>query len=211
MARRTVLLALVALVATVLPLSLADPAVAAPLSVHGSVNQVYVTGATPGSTLTLRHQGVRVATGTADEQGSFIFGVQYGDADDIPAGTGYRVFEGDGPPSPPVTVTDPDDAPAQSFYDGQDLPYGVDAAGYGYLTTRDGTKLAMHAQPPIVDLNGPLTPDPVLINYSGYTPANPATTDPEPTLLAARLLGYGTVGVNMRGVGCSGGAFAFFE
>ena len=69
----------------------------------------------------------------------------------------------------------------------------------------------MHAQPPVVDLNGPLTPDPVLVNYSGYTPANPATAEPEPTLLAARLLGYGTVGVNMRGIGCSGGAFAFFE
>ena len=31
----------------------------------------------------------------------------------------------------------------------------------------------MHAQPPIIDLNGPLTPDPILINYSGYEPANP--------------------------------------
>jgi predicted acyl esterase len=49
------------------------------------------------------------------------------------------------------------------------------------------------------------------VNYSGYTPANPATAEPEPTLLAARTLGYGTVGVNMRGTGCSGGAFAFFE
>jgi predicted acyl esterase len=210
MRRRTVLLALLALVATALPLSLASPAEAAPLSVHGSVNQVYVTGATPGATLQLRRNGTTVATGTADGRGTLIFGNAYGTTDDVPAGT-YRVREGSGTPSPLVTVTDPDDVPAQSFYDSQDLPYGPDALGYGYLTTRDGIQLAMHAQPPLVDLNGPLQPDPILINYSGYTPANPGTTDPEPTLLAARLLGYGTVGVNMRGVGCSGGAFAFFE
>jgi predicted acyl esterase len=210
MRRRTVLLTLLALVATVLPLSLSAPAQAATLSVHGSVNQVYVTGATPASTLTLRHNGTQVATGTADGQGSFIFGVQYGTTDDIAAGTGYTVTEGGGSPSAAVTVTDPEDAPDQSFYDGQDLAYGIDALGYGYVTMRDGVQLAIHAQPPTVDLNGP-APDPVLINYSGYTPANPATTEPEPTLLAARVLGYATVGVNMRGTGCSGGAFAFFE
>src|SRR5688572_19910561 len=124
MRRRTVLLALVALVATALPLSLASPAAAA-ASVHGSVNQVYVTGATPGATLTLKQGATTVATGTVDEQGSFIFGVQYGTADDVPAGT-YTVQEGSGTPSP-VTVTDPDDVPAQSFYDDQDLPYGIAA------------------------------------------------------------------------------------
>jgi predicted acyl esterase len=211
MRRRTVLLILLALVATLLPLGLGPaPAHAATLAVHGSVNQVYVTGATPGATLTLRHNTTQVATGTADAQGSFIFGVQYGTTDDVPAGTGYTVREGSGTPSAPVSVTDPDDAPAQSFYDNQDIAYGLDALGYGYVTMRDGIQLAIHAQPPTVDLNGS-APDPVLINYSGYTPANPATTEPEPTLLAARLLGYATVGVNMRGTGCSGGAFAFFE
>jgi predicted acyl esterase len=211
MRRRTVLLALLALVATVLPLSLADPAAAAPLVVRGSVNQVQVTGAAPGSTLTLRQGTTTIATGTAGAGGGFVFGGQYGPSDDIPAGGGYTVREGAGTPSAPVTVTNPDQVPPQSFYDNQDLPYGIDALGYGYLTTRDGTQLAMHAQPPVVDLNGPLQPDPILINYSGYQPANPATAEPEPTLLAARLQGYGTVGVNMRGIGCSGGSFAFFE
>ena len=69
MRMRTVLLALVALVATALPLSLTDPAEADGLRFHGSVNQVYVIGATPGSTLTLRHDGTQVATGTADARG----------------------------------------------------------------------------------------------------------------------------------------------
>jgi predicted acyl esterase len=210
MRRRTVLLSLVALVATAFPLALASPVAAATPSAHGSVNQVYVTGATPGATLQLRRGGTTVATATADSRGTSIFGNQYGTTDDLPAGS-YTVREGTGTPSAPVTVTDPDDVPAQTFYDDQDLPYGLDALGYGYVTMRDGTQLAMHAQPPLVDLNGPLVADPVLVNYSGYTPANPATAEPEPTLLAARLLGYGTVGVNMRGTGCSGGAFAFFE
>jgi predicted acyl esterase len=159
----------------------------------------------------LARNGTTVATGTAGDGGGYVFGVEYGPEDDLPAGSGYTVREGSGTPVGPVTVTGPDDVPAQSFYDGQDLPYGIDALGYGYLTTRDGTQLAMHAQPPLVDLNGPLLPDPILVNYSGYEPANPATLEFEPTLLAARVLGYGTVGVNTRGVGCSGGAFAFFE
>jgi len=208
-ARRTVLLALVALVATLLPASSAEAQDPPPI-VKGSVNQVYVTGADPGATLTLRRQGVLVATGTADERGAFIFGNGYGTADDLPAGT-YRVFEGDGPPSPAVTVTNPDDVPPQSHYDDQELAYGVGPLGYDYVTMRDGIQLAIHSQPPLFDRNGPLEPDPVLVNYSGYEPANPDPASPEPTLLAARLMGYATVGVNMRGIGCSGGAFAFFE
>lgn len=209
--RRTALLAALALVAGLAPLALAPTAAADALVARGSVNQVQVTGAAPGAGLELRHEGATVATGTADARGAFIFGVQYGTTDDVPAGTGYTVqIAGGGSESAPVTVTAPADDPPQSFYDDQTLPYGLAEAGYGYVTTRDGTELAIHSQPPAVDLNGP-APDPILVNYSGYTPANPAATDPEPTLLAARLQGYGTVGVNMRGTGCSGGAFAFFE
>jgi uncharacterized protein len=48
-----------------------------------------------------------------------------------------------------------------------------------------------------------------VIEYSGYAPANPAS--PQPSTLITSNMGYATVGVNMRGTGCSGGAFQFFE
>jgi predicted acyl esterase len=48
-----------------------------------------------------------------------------------------------------------------------------------------------------------------LIEYSGYTPADPDS--PQPSSLIGSALGYAVVGVNMRGTGCSGGAFQFFE
>ena len=51
---------------------------------------------------------------------------------------------------------------------------------------------------------------PTLIEYSGYGYANPA--GPESDIAAlANLMGFAVVDVNMRGTGCSGGAFDYFE
>ncbi|MHB8531215.1 MAG: CocE/NonD family hydrolase, partial [Solirubrobacteraceae bacterium] len=51
---------------------------------------------------------------------------------------------------------------------------------------------------------------PTLIEYSGYGYANPA--GPESGLAqVANNLGFAVVDVNMRGTGCSGGAFNYFE
>ncbi len=51
---------------------------------------------------------------------------------------------------------------------------------------------------------------PTLIEYSGYGYANPA--GPESGLAAvANEMGFAVVDVNMRGTGCSGGAFDYFE
>ncbi len=53
-------------------------------------------------------------------------------------------------------------------------------------------------------------PVPTLIEYAGYGYANPA--GPESGLAAiANLMGFAVVDVNMRGTGCSGGAFDYFE
>ena len=51
---------------------------------------------------------------------------------------------------------------------------------------------------------------PTVIEYAGYGYANPAGAQSgiSPIL---NLLGYAVVDVNMRGTGCSGGAFDFFE
>jgi hypothetical protein len=48
-----------------------------------------------------------------------------------------------------------------------------------------------------------------VIEYSGYSPADPAS--PQPSTLISQGLGYATVGINMRGTGCSAGAFSYFE
>jgi predicted acyl esterase len=48
-----------------------------------------------------------------------------------------------------------------------------------------------------------------VIEYSGYSPADP--TSPQPSTLISQGLGYATVGINMRGTGCSAGAFDFYE
>jgi hypothetical protein len=71
-------------------------------------------------------------------------------------------------------------------------------------------------------------PYPTVVNYSGYTPSQPGApigdyssfckTEPvlcdaptDASALIAALNGYATVGVNMRGTGCSGGAYDYFE
>ncbi len=96
--------------------------------------------------------------------------------------------------------------------------------GYGYLTTRDGTKLAIDVHPPTSPAGEPglppgthlptgpdyTPPYPTLIEYSGYGYANPAGPDNGIAVLA-NLMGFAVVDVNMRGTGCSAGAFDFFE
>jgi predicted acyl esterase len=164
---------------------------------HGSVGQVYVTDAAPGTALNLLGSDSSVIqTGTTDTYGSFIFR-------NVPVGDGYTVVDADQPSmsSGPVTSTAWDNPPDPSFYQNQ-----VIENGYGYLTTRDGTTLGI-----MVRLPGPIDggPYPTVIEYSGYDPANPDS--PQPSEQIASALGYATVGVNMRGTGCSGGAFQYFE
>src|SRR5204863_9158718 len=99
--------------------------------------------------------------------------------------------------------------------------------GYTYLTTRDGTKLAIDVHPPTSPAGEPGAPSfihlpnfpgnpsyaptyPTLIEYSGYGYANPAAPVNGIAVLA-NLMGFAVVDVNMRGTGCSGGAYDFFE
>ncbi len=89
--------------------------------------------------------------------------------------------------------------------------------GYQYLTTRDGTTLAIDVHPPDapagepgVPAGTPSPPWPTLIEYSGYGYADPAGPVNGIAVLA-NLMGFAVVDVNMRGTGCSGGAFNFFE
>jgi hypothetical protein len=81
--------------ATVLPA--AAPA-ANNLAVHGSVNQVYVTGAQPGTSLRLvDRKKKKVATKPVGSLGGVVFRR-------VPAGKGYRVRAADGSLSVKVGV-----------------------------------------------------------------------------------------------------------
>ena len=184
----------------------ADPAIDA----HGSVEQVYATGLPPGAQVSLYDSGnVEVATREANELGGVLFR-------NVAPGAGYTVgLTAGGPRSDPLQVLTTQSAPPSTALYGQSIP----ASGYGYLTTRDGTKLAIDVHPPQdvthvlpgVELPPlPSGPTPTLIEYSGYGYADPAGPQSGISLLA-NLMGFTVVDVNMRGTGCSGGAFDFFE
>jgi predicted acyl esterase len=167
------------------------------LAVHGSVNQVYVTGAQPGTSLRLiDRRGARVSTDPVGSLGGVVFRR-------VPAGKGYRVRAADGSLSVKVGVMSDRAAPKDPSIYNQTLPED----GYGYMYTRDGTRLALDVRLPGPAADGPY---PTVVEYSGYGYANPAGAEAgiSPIL---NLLGYAVVDVNMRGTGCSGGAFDYFE
>jgi predicted acyl esterase len=210
---------------------------AASFDAHGSVEQVYATGLNPGAQAVLYDGlGQKVEAKSADDLGGVLFR-------EVTPGSGYRVTAG-GTKSPSLRVLTTKSAPPGTDVYNQSIP----SRGYGYLTTRDGTKLAIDVHPPqdvanvlpgvelpkqvtdqLEELLGvelpklpigshpgaelptlPTPPTPTLIEYSGYGYANPE--GPESGIaLIANLMGFTVVDVNMRGTGCSGGAFDFFE
>ena len=176
-------------------LGVAFPGVASAFAAHGSVQQVYVLGARPGERLTLlNRRGRTVSVQAAGPLGGGLF---HG----VAPGGGYRVLAAGGPPSAPLTVMPDRSAPPSTRTYDQRIP----RSGYGYLTTRDGTKLAID-----VRLPAGRGPYPTLVEYSGYGYADPAGAQSGISPIAT-LLGFAVVDVNMRGTGCSGGAFSFFE
>lgn len=167
------------------------------VNAHGSIEQVYVVEATPGAAVVIKNSDNRmVGKGKIDSLGGFVFR-------DVKPGDGYRVSVAGSKTSKPLTVTSISAKPPTSLYSKQDLP----APGYGYLTTRDGTKLSVRVALPGKPEDGPY---PVVVEYSGYDPSNP-TASLNLFQLLANAQGYAYVGVNMRGTGCSGGSFNFFE
>lgn len=184
------------------------------ITAHGSAKQVWVTGLPASAEATLiDRSGHQVATHHANAQGGLLFR-------DVKPGAGYRVRSGNGATSAAVTVH----TNAAKPWDPSIYNQEISDNGYSYLTTRDGTKLAIDVHLPTspADLpglpantplpNGPdyLPPYPTLIEYSGYGFADPAGPQNGIATLA-NLMGFAVVDVNMRGTGCSGGAYDFFE
>src|SRR5947209_3133129 len=174
--------------------------VPARFAARGSVEQIDVSGLRPGARLTLVGRGGRtLVRRRTDRLGAALFR-------SVPAGHGYRVRErigGTTQQSRALTVLPDRSAPPSSKIYSQRLP----TSGYGYLTTRDGTQLAIDVRPPLASGPGP---SPTLVEYAGYGYADPNGPDSGIATIA-RALGFTVVDVNMRGTGCSGGAFDYFE
>ncbi len=183
------------------------------LVARGSVDQVYGTGLPRAAHVALLNaSGKRVATKRADSLGGVLFRR-------VKPGSGYRLqVLPHGARSGALTVHTARPAPWDPKVYDQSIP----DHGYGYLTTRDGTKLAIDVHPPtspaglgLPPITLPAGPDyappyPTLIEYSGYGYADPSGPQNGIAVLA-NLMGFAVVDVNMRGTGCSGGAFDFFE
>jgi uncharacterized protein len=186
----------VIVLATALALLCATAGTASALTVRGSVQQVYVVGAHGNQRIALLdRRGHVVQSRRAGSLGGVVYrGVK--------PGPGYRVRPAGGHASAPVTVMPDRSAPPSTRFYGQRIP----TSGYGYLTVRDGIKLAID-----VHLPGGPGPYPTLVEYSGYGYANPAGPNNGIPSQVAALLGFAVVDVNMRGTGCSSGAFNYFD
>jgi hypothetical protein len=196
----------------------------ASFTVRESVEQLHITHAKPGMTLVVVDgSGSEVASGVADDLGSYVFR-------ELAPGDGYVVQTEDAAEhTAPLTVMSvAGSLPGASFYEAQEI-----GPGFSYIKTRDGTTLSVYVTLPGPPEDGPY---PTVLNYSGYSPSKPgepidADTIPDPfdldslcldlpilcdvpnhpSGIIAGLMGYATVGVNMRGTGCSGGAYDYFE
>jgi predicted acyl esterase len=202
-ARATIFAALIGLAVWLVP-----AAAASAFSAHGSVEQVYVTSLPGGAQVSLLNaNGETVATQNADSMGGLLFR-------NVTPGKGYRVrLDSNSSEADAITVHTGAAKPWDASIYNQSIP----DSGYTYLTTRDGTQLAIDVHPPGLGLaadrfstSGRVARYPTVIEYAGYGYANPA--GPESGLAAiANLMGFAVVDINMRGTGCSGGAFDYFE
>lgn len=181
------------------------------LEAHGGTGQIWLLDEPEATYELIDAEGEVVETQLLDESGEVEL-VDERPADErgalvlryVEPGEGYVVRRTDGSEqSEPITVTAFDEHPDASFYEEQEL-----VEGYQYLTTRDGTKLAAN-----ITLPGPIEdgPYPTVIEYSGYDPANPEASLVTISKQLAGQLGFATVGVNIRGSGCSGGSMQLWE
>src|SRR4051812_43771742 len=157
----------------------------AAVDVRGSAEQVLVTGLKPGA---------RVKLGAKTQRAGSLGGAVFRNVRPgryTVAGKRGRVFSTRSAP------------PSTSLYRQR-----IASSGYGYVKTRDGTTLAIDVHlPPGAGRAGSY---PTVVEYAGYGYANPDGAESSIGAIA-NLLGFAVVDVNMRGTGCSGGAFDFFE
>jgi uncharacterized protein len=132
----------------------------------GSAEQVYVTGLAPAAPVSLvTSHGKKLTTQKADSLGGLLFR-------NVRPGSGYRVrLSSDGKESAPLTVH----SDAATPWDPSIYNQTISDNGYQYLTTRDGTKLAIDVHPPTDPAGEPGLPagTPVPNGPTDYLPPYP--------------------------------------
>ncbi len=203
--------------------------------VRPGVETATVVGVDPGSELTLYDDhGNALLTLLADDLGQAHFAyvpdehmvVDTNGGQKLPIVNGGVLTPGTyairndvtGESSGRIEVMAVDQIGPDSLYEGQVLDgihhslltgdEGDPLDAFQYIETRDGTLLSTTVRFPDPLLYGD-GPYPTVIEYSGYSPSRPDRLDPGSQI--ANALGYATVGVNMRGTGCSGGVFDVFN
>jgi len=188
--------------------------------VRAGIEQVYVTDASVGGTVKLTGPDTPTQSKIADSFGSVVFR-------GLTQGSSVTVSDESTDASQTVRVLDVDEPPSDAFYRAPSMQEGLN-----YIPMRDGTLLAVVVRPPVGQSisDGPF---PTLIEYSGYAvsapqdpladkvgrlldpslPGDPLTPGGETSVggIVARLAGYATVSVQLRGTGCSGGEADLFD
>jgi len=194
------------------------PIVSDSFKVLGTVDQIYIWKAKPDTKFqVLDSDENEVFSGPADYQGSLI-------VHNLTPAKGYVVRLADNPDdfTDSIRVLPKNfPPPSDKFYSGQKLHQG-----FQYMKMRDGVLLSVWISLPGPPEDGPY---PTLVNYSGYSPSQPGKSMGDkvkplcgkypilceapnfPSGIIAGIMGYAVVGVNMRGTGCSGGAYDYFE
>ena len=205
----------IAITASMLPMAAGASAPSFVGQVHGSTDEAYVINATPGDTINAINGSHQVVgSGTVDSLGSLVIR-------NLTPGAGFTFQDTTtNATSTTFTVLAPGAAQPAGLYN-QTLHVGLN-----YVTMRDGVKIAATLRlPPGKTLaDGPF---PTVMEYSGYATAGPASLidhlvlghpasplEPSSATMVGSLiapeLGFASVSVQMRGSGCSGGAFDLF-
>jgi len=185
----------------------------------GSVEAAYLTAPT-GTVATLFNSAHHaVGKGTTDSLGALVI-------HDVAPGKGYRFSlkdKGSTSSTPSFTVLSQTQPKPKSFYSSVKFHVGLN-----YIPMRDGITLAATLRLPAGKTSLHQGPFPTLIEYSGYGTAapgslldeelgtykgNPALLPDTSTIVGSVLalsLGFAVVSLQMRGTGCSGGAFDLF-
>ncbi len=183
--------------------------------VRPGVERIAVWGSEPNSLVQLLGPGgALLEEEESDELGSLLFR-------ELSPGPGYALRIGEELMEGLTVLSVEGSTPDESFYAEQHLE-----PGFGYLKVRDGTPLSYFLSLPGPPEDGPY---PTLLNYSGYSPSRPGQAlggaagvlcgaypilcdAPNfPSGLIMGLMGYAVMGVNVRGTGCSGGAYDYFD
>ncbi|MDQ3176229.1 MAG: CocE/NonD family hydrolase [Actinomycetota bacterium] len=179
---------------TVPPTSEALPS--ASFGTRPGTNQIAIVDARPDDRLEVVRAGEDepLDEGTVDRFGSLLF---------RKLDPGDYVVRSEAAATGVLTVPGVDDVAEPDFYAEQKINPKRQKQWFGYMKARDGTTLSVN-----VVLPGGEGPFPTVVEYSGYAPSDPGG---DAFSLLFSTLGYAYVGINMRGSGCSGGSWRFFE